>query len=322
MAAKTSIAVCLACQLFSVSTLAQTETEEEDDVPMLDSFQRGVENSVDSTARWFDQFFGDSRTFEDQYDSQGRFSVGPQWSEFDGWEVDSSFRAKVNLPHAENRFSAFIGRVDDDEYVVGDESSRRSSVLRDMSSDSEWLVGLGFDPNQGEENRFSFSAGIRGGINADLYTEGRYLYQYRITDDSQIRTRSALFWRDSDGFGFAQRLDYEHTFGTEWLFRFSTEGTSAERTQGIHWHNNTAIYHLYAEERALALEFWYAGEAKAVVPDKDIGLRLIHRQSWLRDWFFVEKWAGMHWPKETPLQKREGRWLVGIEFEMWYGRGS
>lgn len=296
------------------------EVDEEDEM-MLDSFRRGVEDSVNATARWFDNFFGDGRSFEShQYRSQGRVSLAPEWSGYDGWRMRSRFRAQTNLPYAQERFSAFIGRVDTDDYVVGDDSERRASVLRGVDSDSEWLVGLGFNPGQGEESRFSITGGIRGGINADLYTEGRYLYQIRVSDTIQVRTRSALFWRDSDGFGFDQRADYEQVWGDDWLGRLSVEGTSAERIDGIRWRNSAALYHLYTDDKAIAGEFWYRGESKAVVADQDFGVRLIHRQSWLRDWFFVQTWVGSHWPRGEEDTERNQAWLAGVEFEVWFGR--
>lgn len=296
------------------------QNKPENDRIMLDTLEQGVTSTVDATARWFDQFFGDPRAFEDEYSTQGRLSVGPEWSEFEGTKVRSSFRARVNLPHAERRFSAFIGRVDIDDFVAGEDTQRRSSVLRNVSGDSEWLVGLGFDPHQGEQSRFSLNVGIRGGLRADLYTEGRYLFQYRMTDNTQIRTRTVGFWRNSDGLGFAQRLDYEQTAGDDWLGRFSVEGTRAERILGTRWRSSASIYHLYAEERAIATEVWYSAETGGDVPDRDMGIRGIHRQSWRRDWFYIESWIGMHWPKDKPDQTRQGSWLVGVEFEMWYGQ--
>lgn len=291
----------------------------EDDDMMIDSLQQGVQSSVSATARWIDNFFGDGRTLDDQYRSQGRFSLAPEWSEYEGFKMRSSFRAQVNLPHAEERFSAFIGRVDTEDYVVGEDRQRRASVLRNVSGDSEWLIGLGFNPGQGEENRFSISAGIRGGLRADLYTEARYLYQIRLSDSAQIRTRSALFWRDSDGYGFDQRVDYEQIWGENWLGRVTLGGTTAERIEGIRWGNTTSLYHLYDDNKAIAGEVWFREETKAPVPIADYGIRLIHRQSWLRDWLYVETWVGSHWPKEEPDEIRDQAWLVGIEFEVWFG---
>lgn len=301
------------------STEAENDDHDDDEDIMIDNIQRGVERSVNAAARWFDHLFGDDDPAESNYRSRGRLSVAPEWSQHGGWKVRSRFRAQVDLPVAENRFSAFIGRVDTDDFVVGDDRERRPSVVRQIGADTEWLVGLGFNPGQGEESRFSITGGVRGGLSADLYTEGRYLWQWRMTETAQIRTRSAVFWRDSDGYGFDQRLDYEQIWGTRWLGRIAIEGTVAKRIDGVRWRNSNSLYYIYQESRAVAGEFWYRGESKAPVADEDFGLRLIHRSSWLRDWFFVEKWAGMHWPKDEPGHTRKGSWLVGVSFEIWYG---
>lgn len=294
--------------------------EDDDEVIMLDNIQRGVERSVNAAARWFDHLFASDEESENNYRSRGRLSVAPEWSQHGGWKVRSRFRAQVDLPIAENRFSAFIGQVDTDDFVVGDDRERRPSVVRQIGADTEWLVGLGFNPGQGEESRFSITGGIRGGLSADLYAEGRYLWQWRFTDTSQIRTRSALFWRDSDGYGFDQRLDYEQIWGPRWLSRISIEAVVAKRVEGVRLRNSNALYYIYRDDRAIAGEFWYRGESRAPVSDEDFGLRLIHRNTWLRDWFFVESWGGMHWPKDEPGDTRKGAWLVGIQFEIWYGQ--
>lgn len=299
------------------------ELEEEEnpelELAWLDSFQSGVETSVDNTARWIDTFFGDSRSFEDSYDSHGRLTLGPEWSQYDGWKVRSSFRAQFTLPNTQERFSAIIGRANVDDYSVGDTSGRRGSVIGTDRGDREWVVGLGFNPSQGETNRFSVSAGIRGGLRFDLYTHAQYLYQYRIDESKQVRTRSSLFWRASDGFGVNQRFDLETSPSPEWLNRFSIEGTRAERTEGIRWRSSFAAYHVYTEEKAVAGEVWYEGETKREVPLREWGLRAIHRRNFAREWLFLEAWGGLHWPREELIERREARWILGIELEMWYG---
>ncbi|RUO34178.1 hypothetical protein [Aliidiomarina sanyensis] len=285
----------------------------------LDSFQDGVEDTVDATARWFDQFFGDERSFDDTEGSRGRISLRPEWSQYDGFRVRSSLRAQFTLPNTEERLSAIIGRVDFDDFVTGEDSQQRSSVIRSETGDEEWIIGLGFDPRRGETSRFSVSAGIRGGLRADLYVQGRYLYQYRISDSKQIRSRSSLFWRDSDGFGLNQRLDIEHSPNPEWLNRLSMDATRAERVQGYRWRSSIASYHVYEPEKAMAVEFFWRGETKQLVPLRDYGFRLIHRRGWLREWLFLETYAGLHWPRRELDEPRRGRYMIGLEIEMWFG---
>lgn len=292
-----------------------------DEDEWIDSLQSGVETSVDATARFFDRFFGDTRQFDEDYKSTGRIALSPQWSEYDNWKLRSSFRAQFRLPHAQERFSAIIGRVDFDDFVTGDDSQKRDSVLAGRSEDREWILGLGFDPHQGETSRLSVNAGIRGGLRFDWYSQVRYLWQYQISDAHQLRTRSSLFWRDSDGFGVNQRIDWEASMSEEWLSRVSFDVTRAERTSGLRWRSTNALYHLYSERRAVAAELWWEGEHKKEVPLRDYGVRFIHRRDLKRQWFFLETWVGMHWPREELIEPRKSRWMAGIEFEMWFGSG-
>lgn len=323
------VQLLLACLLIAPAEKAyadppekQTETEElpELNVAWIDNFQDGVENTVDNTARWFDQFFGSDRTFDDNYDSQGRLSIGPSWSAYDGWEVKSRFRAQFRLPQAEERFSAIIGRGNFDDVLDNDQSTFEQSVLQSYADDEEWILGLGFDPKLGETNRLYFSAGIRKGLKADLYAQGRYLWQRKLNDYSQLRVRSTLFWRDSDGFGVNERLDWEASMREAWLARISVDLTLAERTDGVRWHNSAALFHLYGEERAIAGEVFIQGQTSAKVPVRDYGYRIIHRREWFREWLFLEVWAGQHWPREELEQQRKLRYMFGLEVAMWFGR--
>jgi len=300
----------------------QQEKEDKDkelELGWLDSLKTGVEYSVDGTARWFDNFFGDNRSFEDTGRAQGRLSIEPQWSEYNGFRLDSSFRVEVPLPNTENRFSAIIGRTSVDDFNFGDDNYRRASIFSSAQDDREWILGLGFNPSQGETSRLRFSAGIRRGLQGDLYTQGRYIYQQRLTDSQQLRSRTSLFWRDSDGFGVYQGLDWEFSPDPSWLARWAVDVTRAERVDGYRWGASTAIYHVYAEERAIATELFYRGETKAEVPVNDYGFRLIHRSRFKRDWLYFEIWSGMHWPRRELSERRRGAWHIGLEFEMWYG---
>ena len=158
-----SILLLLACLNVDGVAVAETPETAEEEEPLpphwIDGFKGGVENTVDNTARWFDRFFGDNRRFEEGYDSQGRLTIEPQWSAYDGWEVKSSFRAEFRLPQAEERFSAIIGRGTFDDVVSDEPTQFRSSVI-DSAEDEEWILGLGFTQRgKAKPNRFYFSAG-------------------------------------------------------------------------------------------------------------------------------------------------------------------
>lgn len=311
------------CALIPTAIASEPDGEQTDTAEQkkdwLDGLQGGVENTVDNTARWFDRFFGDGTTSIDDYNAQGRLTIAPQWSAYEGWKVDSSFRAQFRLPQAKQRFSAIIGRGNFDDIVNDRQTNYRGSVIDPNAHDEEWIIGLGFNPKHGETDRLYFSAGIRGGLKADLYAQARHMWQRRVSDFSQLRLRTSLFWRDSDGFGINERIDWEASMRQTWLARTSLDLTYAERTKGVRWHHRTAIYHLYAKEKAIASEVYIFGETEHEVTVHDVGIRFIHRQEWLREWLFLELWGGFHWPREELHEARERSWMFGIEFAMWYG---
>lgn len=299
------------------SVLAQTASEQPQQDAWYDSFRSGLATSVDATARWIDSFFAEGR-FEQSYSSYGRLSVAPQWSGYDGFEVKSRFRARVNLPHAKEELSAFIGRVDSDEFL-DEGSAGRPSIIRSPSSDEEWLVGLGFDPQMNEKHRVSYSVGIRGGLDFDTYVRGRYMTDVALGEASLARFQSSVFWRDSDGYGVSQRIDLEATLTESILARWSSLGTFAQETNGLRWSSTVRTYKLYGEDKAIALETWVEGQTDYVVPINDYGLRFLNRQRYLRDWLFVETWIGYHWPREMAAETRQGHWMLGLELEVHFG---
>ncbi|RUO77811.1 hypothetical protein [Idiomarina seosinensis] len=306
--------------LLLLTPLVQAQTEEpgqHSDKQWYDSFREGLAGTVDASARWVDGFFAEDR-LSDSYSSYGRLSLAPQWSAYDGFELKSRFRAKVNLPHAKDELSAFIGRVDSDEFL-DDASAGRPSVIRSTATDEEWLVGLGFDPHMNEQHRLSYSVGIRGGLDFDSYLRARYRTDAALGESALVRLQSSAFWRDSDGFGVAQRFDFEANVTDSILARWSALGTFAQETNGLRWSSSARAYKLYAEDKAMAVETWIEGQTDHAVPINDYGVRLLNRQRYLREWLFVETWVGYHRPRETVNEVRRGHWMLGLEIEIHFG---
>lgn len=292
----------------------------------VDAIQRGMTFTVDTTARWLDQFFGDARAFDDQpayaegtATSIGRASIGPKWDEANGWNTTSSFRARFYLPNTDNRISAIIGRFDAENFLSGSEDSR-PALIQSLNSENDLLIGIGYDPIIRNQQRLSLGAGLRGGLAFDPYLRARYLVQKRMTARSQLRWQSVGFWRVSDGLGVTQRLDYETGLGQKFLGRLSGRGTYSEHSEGIRWQNSASLFYLYSNEKAYAAEVWTLGETNIGVPVEDYGVRGIYRTRFLREWFFVESWVGTHWLREHVEQKRSSQWMAGFKFEILFGR--
>lgn len=292
----------------------------------IDAIQRGMTLTIDTTARWVDQFFGDPRTFDDQpaiageaAKAIGRLSAGSVWDEFDGLKPTANFRSRFYLPHMGNRLSAIFGRFNADEFLAGDDSARLA-LVRSTTTEDDWLIGVGFDPVIRDHQRLSLGAGFRKGLAFDPYLRARYLVQRGVTERSQVRWQSVAFWQGDDGLGVSQRLDYETGIGQRFLGRVSGRGTYAERTEGVRWRSSASLFYLYSDNRAYAAEAWILGESNKNVSVEDYGMRGIYRTRYLREWFFIEGWVGTHWPREQFEQERKPQWIVGFQFEILFGQ--
>ena len=114
-----------------------------------------------STAR-FDGFFGNAR-FDDEYQAtHGSLSVGALWDERDHWDPSVRFRAHVRLPQLSERFNAFAGRVDPDEYVTecGTISTHCPGSLPGKTDDAV-LLGLGYRQPGRRGGNFDASVGAK-----------------------------------------------------------------------------------------------------------------------------------------------------------------
>lgn len=298
---------------------ATDNTETKTDRPFIDEFRDDLTDSVNSTAAWLDSFFGEEPDADEYDEGYGRFSLRPEWDAYEGFKLDSSFRANIILPHAEQRFSAFIGRDDFDDFINNSRQTRPSVIRRDQA-DEEWMLGLGFAPVVGAKHNVSFSAGFRGGLDLDPYLQSRYSYETILSESSELRLQTVGFWRDSDGFGIAQTLAHEQALSDQWFNRFWVRGTFAERTDGVRWHASNKLLFMYHPERAIGAEVWWYGETEDLVPMQDYGFRALHRSRLNRDWLYLESWIGLHWPREELFETRHSRWMVGVELELRFGR--
>ncbi|MFC0445632.1 hypothetical protein ACFOD1_06150 [Pseudidiomarina halophila] len=297
----------------------QTKTEDSDeDTELIDDIRSGLQTGVSATAAWLDSFFTEDIIRSDYENAYGSLTLRPEWDEYNGLELDTSFRAKVILPHAERKISAIIGRGDFDDFI-NDQQTTRPTVIRRDEADEEWMIGLGFDPMVRANHNVSFGAGFRGGINLDPYVRARYRYEGIINERSEIILQTVGFWRDSDGFGVAQTIEHDFALSERWFNKFWVRGTFAERTEGLRWHASEKLYYIYHHERAVGAEIWWYGETEHEIPMQDYGLRALHRSRFLREWLYLEAWVGTHWPREHLSEHRQPRWLVGIELELQFG---
>jgi hypothetical protein len=287
--------------------------------PWLDRTQRGLHQAVWRSAMRIDRVFGAEADESAYQKASGSLAPALLWDEFDGFQPKVRFRVNLPLPQLDERFNAFIGRVNRDEYVT-ERQLESGAFPRQYGpiEDDQTLFGIRYrEPRQG--GRFEADAGLRVRTPLDPYVKASYRFERGASERTLLSLRETAFWQNSEEFGLTSRIDIERIFENRWLLRWTGSGTFSQETEGVRGYTALSVLRGFPNRRAIAAELFTGGELDADVPLGNYGAKIAYRRSVSRDWLILEMRSSLTWPKEHPEQPREPSWGVGIGFEMFFG---
>jgi hypothetical protein len=309
----------LVCCVAAAAHAQETPTPPED-VPLLDRTQRTVYDSVWRSAMRVDRLFGSDLDETPYRRVAGSVAPALLWNEFDGFKPRLRFYVDVPLPQLSERFNAFVGRVNPDEFIT--ERSEPSGAFRRQygpAEDEETLLGISYRQPPRQGGRFDVGTGVRLRFPLDPYIKGSYVYELGASETGLLSLRQTVFWRNAEKAGLTSRADVERIFGLSWLLRGTISGTFSQRSEGLKGYTSVMAIHGMPHRRALAFAVGFDGATDAPVPMHEFGVKAAYRRSVLRDWLIMEWRTSLTWPKEEVDQPRAPSWGVGVGFEMFFG---
>ncbi len=298
----------------------RAEERAEQKVPLLDRTQRGVYDGVWRSAMRIDRMFGSDLDETPYRRVAGSVAPALLWNEFDGFKPRLRFFVDLPLPQLDDRFQAFVGRVNPDEYIT--ERSEPSGAFRRQygpAEDEETLLGLSYRTPSRQGGRFDLGGGVRLRFPLDPYIKGSYVYELGKSDTGLLSLRQTVFWRNAEKAGVTSRADIERIYGIAWLLRGTVSGTFSQRSDGVKGYTSVMAIHGMPNRRALAFAVGLDGATDAPVPVHEFGVKAAYRRSISRDWLIMEWRTSLTWPKEEVGQPRAPSWGLGVGFEMFFG---
>lgn len=277
-----------------------------------------------SSSSWFDGLFGDGR-YDDEYrQTHGSVIVGGRWSQYDDFSKTLKFKARVQLPQLNEKFHAFIGRDDRQDFITESQSrlyelpDRFNSTNRNFE-DSVFL-GLGYSDRMHTRGTFDTDAGVRLSFPMDPYAKARYRFARPFGEVTLMRIRETVFWQKSERWGTTTVMEWDRILSKKYLARWTGSGTYSQNTDGLRWFSNVTLYHLMGNERAFAYEVAANGNTDSDIPLSDYGASVIYRQRIWREWLLMEVRTGLDWPRYRLDEERHSNINVALTFELRYGR--
>jgi hypothetical protein len=304
----------------SQSNEQTVQPEPEQDHAWLDKTQQGVEHIVSKSAEHLDRLFGPEDDEAAYKAVAGSLAPALLWDEFDGWQPKLRFHVDLPLPQLDQRWNAFIGRVNRDEYVS--ERAPQSGAFERQygpASDEQTLAGVTYHTPEKQGSRFDAGAGMRLRFPLDPYLKGSYVYEVGKSDTGLMSLRETVFWQNSEHAGVTTRADLERAFFERWLVRWTTSATISQKSEGVFGYSSVRALRGFPNRRAVAVEIGFDGATDQEVPLHEYGIKAAYRQSVLRDWLVLELRSSFTYPKEFRWQPRKPSWGAGIGFEMFFG---
>jgi len=276
-----------------------------------------------SSSTWFDSLFGSGRYDQEYRATNGNVTLGALWSQRDGVGKLVRFRARMYFPRLSDRFHAFIGRVDPDEFVTESKNDIYGLPRAfDRNLNDSVLLGLGYNEPLQKGGSFDADTGVHLQFPLDPYVKGSYRYARPISERDLLHIRETLFWENIEGFGTTARADLDHVISDHYLLRWSSSGTFSEKSEGLRWNSGITLYHVVSttKQSTFAYETTISGSTQSEVPLTDYGVNVFYRQSVWRTWLMLQLRTGIDWPRYSLSESRHSNLSAGLAFEMNYGR--
>jgi len=262
-------------------------------------------------AAWFDGFFGDPRTLEENpVGSFVRLRNSARWDQSDGWSHRASVRANVILPRLSERVRLLVAR---DEELEGDYPGRNAFD----DPDNQTRLGLRYIASEQARSRFDLDGTVRvssGSLNPRV--RGRYRYVRGLTDRSLGRFTQSAFWEREEGFGLTTRLDWEWLPDRDRLLRWSAQGTWSEDSDGIDWRTGLVSFRQLDMQSAVRAEVGAWGYSEPSFETEEYFVALRYRRQFLRHWLYWEVEPEHAWPKDFDTGERRSDWRLTFTIEI------
>jgi len=290
---------------------------------LLERVRRGLSITACASSAWLDGLFGDDLQSVGQYrDTYGMVSVGGLWSEYDGFDPRLRFRVHLHLPQWDERISAFVGRVGEDNFISDTESDFAALPTRQFGNleDESVLVGLGYSNPKRTGNDFDVGVGVRVDLPLDPYVRARYEVVRTFAQHYVLSARESVFWRNTEGFGTTTRVNLDRALNDQFLLRWGSLGKFTEETNGMEWYSQLTLFQSVGNRTGLAWQIQVEGVTDNEVPLTRYSGRLIMRRQLTPEWLVLELRGGMEWPRHRLTESRTMSPEIGIALDMKFGR--
>ena len=267
--------VCMCC--LSQSAFGQ----EANNALWLDTMHLRIRNSVQNTARWFDNFFVDeSFGLVDTADAQARISLAWEPRSRSLNEFETRVRVRARLPNLKNRVDIIFSDFDEEQ----ENTTVRAAQNDELQRRNRFNLAVRYKNR--EDSPWSHRAGI--GRKAQPFVRSNYNIGKELNDKSSLRFQASGYFFSSDGLGGNVQLQYDYDINEDKLFRFDNRFFYRDEFNDWLWQHSWNIYKQHSEKLAVVYGLFIEGNSHPVYQVNEYLVSTRVRKNALRSWLFFE----------------------------------
>jgi len=292
------------------SKVEEASTLASDESPWLDSMHRRVSESVNDTARWFDQFFMlDEQISNEQAVGEARLKLGwrPRTNDLNVFE--SRFKVRVRLPNLKNRVDLVLSDYDDEQ---PDTPLQYNQIDRQDQQD-RFSVALQW--RRQADSGLSHRIGI--GRRLQPFVKSRYRKNLSLSEHTDIRAETSLYYYSSDGFGAELALAYSYAIKENSLLRFNNNFYFRDNSNDWLWQHSWQHLWQYNANNAVINGLYIEGLSQPSYHLEEYLISSRWRQSTSKAWLFYEIEPFITWRKDENFNTSYG---IALRVEGYFGK--
>jgi hypothetical protein len=240
-----------------------------------------ISHSVQSTARWFDNFFVDERfELNEKADAQARISLAWEPRSRSLGEFETRVRVRARLPNLKNRVDIIFSDFDEEQ----ENTTVRAAQNDELQRRNRFNLAVRFKKR--DDSPWSHRAGV--GRKAQPFVRSNYNIGRELSETSSLRFQASGYFFSNEGLGGTIQLQYDQDLGEDKLFRFDNRFFYRDEFNDWLWQHSWNFYKQSSEKLAVIYGFFIEGNSQPQYQINDYLASTRIRKNAVRSWLFFE----------------------------------
>lgn len=283
----------------NIVILGSAEQAEQD---WIESLHDNVSDTVFQSAMWFDSFFTDNESQQENPKATARIRLGWEPKASDYGEFNAKFRLRVKLPHFKDKLDLILS--DDEDDNINQLPLETINTQQNIQEES-FAAAVRFVHHRGSDEFTDARIGISSG---DIFLRTRYQKRFSWQNQHGFKFEPTAYYFLDDGLGAKLLLEYDYQLSSLKQFRVNYSIRGSESFSGIRWKHGLYYLRQYSLKDAGAFGLIVQGERNGedgFFVDK-YTLSYRYRFNAIKSWLFFEVEPFLEWSEQRDYQTTPG----------------